>query len=151
MRYRNLLLVATILSVVAGTSVYAADLPAKVYSPMSPVSVINWTGFYAGLNAGYGWASINDATTGVNSNLNGFLGGGQVGYNWQTGALVLGVEGDFQGSSQKRSTTTTIGGIAFTVDQTLPWFGTARGRIGYAAGPWLFYGTGGLAWANYQL
>ncbi|HEY0223967.1 MAG TPA: outer membrane protein [Pseudolabrys sp.] len=143
MRYRNLLLAATLLGVVTGTSVYAADLPTKAYTP---VAAANWTGFYAGLNAGYGWATAT--TGGGSSTLNGFVGGGQVGFNWQGASpLVLGVEADFQGSSQRRSDVT----LGVTIDQSLPWFGTARGRVGYAVNNWMLYGTGGGAWVDYKV
>jgi outer membrane immunogenic protein len=116
----------------------AADMPVKAPTYVAPAPVMYWTGFYAGLNAGYGWAT---------GDLNGAVGGGQIGYNWQLNALVLGVEGDLQASGQRRSQ--TIG--AFSVEEKLPWFGTLRGRLGYAQGPWLFYGTAGVGWINYKL
>lgn len=118
-----------------GAAAQAADMPvkARTYAPIAPV--YNWTGFYAGLNLGYGWAS---------DSLRGVVGGGQIGYNWQAGNVLFGVEADFQGSGQKRSD--TVG--AFTVDQKIPYFGTVRGRLGYAAGPWLLYGTAGVGWVN---
>jgi outer membrane immunogenic protein len=149
MHHRNLLLAATALSVLAGSSAYAADIPVKGYRPYSPAPVMTWTGFYAGVNAGYGWASVG--VEGASNNLSGFIGGGQVGYNWQVGTFVIGVEGDFQGSTQKRSDTVTVLGIPITIDQKIPWFATARGRLGYAFGPWMLYGTGGAAWVNYKL
>lgn len=134
---------ALALACVAGAA-SAADVAVKGSGP-AYTAPYNWTGFYAGLNAGYGWANVSDTTS--STNLNGVIGGGQIGYNWQNGNLLLGLEADVQGSGQKNST--TVG--AFTVDRKLPWFATARGRIGYAAGPWLFYGTGGAAWGNYKL
>ena len=104
----------------------------------------NWTGLYGGFNAGYGWASISNSSL---SNPKGFVGGGQLGYNWQSGALVLGVEADLQGTAQKSSD--VIAGV--TINQKLPYFGTVRGRIGYAADRWLLYVTGGWAYLNYKL
>jgi outer membrane immunogenic protein len=129
----------------ASSAAYAADMPAKTYAPVTPMPVMSWTGFYAGLNVGYGWADVG--ISGSSNNLTGVLGGGQVGYNWQSGAIVFGLEADIQASGQKRSDTVGI----FTIDQKLPWFATLRGRIGYAPGPWLFYATGGAAWVNYKL
>ena len=123
----------------------AADLPMKAPPYLAPAPVTLWNGFYIGANVGYGWADVG--TSGFSNNLDGVIGGGQIGYNWQTGPLVFGVEGDFQGSGESRTDT---GGI-FTVDQDIPWFATLRGRIGYAAGPWLLYATGGAAWENYKL
>ena len=75
------LLAATTLGVGAAA---AADIPARNYTKAVPYApVFSWTGFYVGVNAGYGWA--NTSITGVagSSNLNGFLGGAQIGYNWQ--------------------------------------------------------------------
>src|SRR5216683_213363 len=107
MHHRHLLLAATALSVLAGSSAYAADMPTKAYpSYISPAPIMTWTGFYAGVNAGYGWANVGVA--GASNNLSGFIGGGQLGYNWQIGAFVIGVEGDFQGSTQRRSDTVTV-------------------------------------------
>jgi outer membrane immunogenic protein len=140
---RGLLLLSTALSLVAASSAFAADLPVK--APYAPAPVATWTGFYAGVNLGGGWANTNDGLG--SGDLSGFVGGGQVGYNWQLGQFVLGVEGDFQGTTQKK--TDTVGAIS--VEQKLPWFATVRGRLGYAPGPVMFYVTGGAAWANYEL
>jgi outer membrane immunogenic protein len=143
--------VALLTLVSTGSVAFAADMPRK--APIAPAPaplVYTWTGFYVGVNLGYGWARAS--TGGVTSNnIDGVIGGGQLGYNWQTGNLLLGLEGDFQGSGQRRSDSGAIGGVTFTVDQKIPWFATLRGRLGYAAGPWLFYGTGGAAWVNYKL
>lgn len=143
---RSALLGATALAV--GSSwAYAADLPVKApaAAPIYAPPVATWTGFYLGPNVGWGWARVD--ASGVANDLNGVIGGGQIGYNWQTGNFLIGIEGDFQGSAQSRSD--TVG--AFTVDQRIPWFATLRGRIGYVAGPVLIYFTGGGAWANYKL
>jgi outer membrane immunogenic protein len=101
-----------------------------------------WTGFYGGVNAGGG----SSANSGDLSPAGGF-GGGQIGYNWQ-GALglgsqwVLGIEADLQGSGIEDS--------AFGARSSLNWFGTVRGRIGYAFGPTLVYGTGGFAFGEVE-
>jgi outer membrane immunogenic protein len=142
-------------AIVGGISMAsAADLsvrtrtaaPAPVYAP---VPALTWTGFYGGVNVGYGWSSGADPN--FTSNMGGVIGGGQLGYNWQTGMFVVGIEGDFQGSDQHHTDTGTIGGTPFTVDRRIPWFGTLRGRVGVTTGPVLFYFTGGGAWLNYQL
>ena len=134
----------------AGSAAVAADLPVKAPpSLLQQESVATWTGFYIGANLGYGWANVG--TSGVSSDLDGVIGGGQLGYNWQTGPLVLGIEGDFQGSGERHSDSATIGGIGFTVDQKIPWFATLRGRLGYAWGPAMLYVTGGASWQNYKL
>lgn len=150
MRLRHLLMAASTVSVIASASAFAADLPRKA-PYYAPAPVMMWSGFYAGANAGYGWASVDNVTTSGASDLNGFLGGIQAGYNWQINSFVFGIEGDFQGSTQKKSDDVSVGGIAFTLDQKIPWFATARGRLGYAMGPWMLYATGGAAWVNYKL
>jgi outer membrane immunogenic protein len=148
MRFRNLLLSASLLSAIVGSSAFAADMPTKASQPLlNPAPVMTWTGFYVGLNAGYGWANTSVTGAAGSSNLNGFVGGGQIGYNWQVGALVLGLEADLQGTGQTNSATA----LGITVEQKLPWFATARGRLGYSFGPWMLYATGGAAWVNYKL
>jgi outer membrane immunogenic protein len=148
MRLRNLLLSTSLLSAIVGSSAFAADMPTKASPPLlSPAPVMTWTGFYVGLNAGYGWANTSVTGAATSSNLTGFVGGGQIGYNWQVGSLVLGLEGDFQGTGQ----TNSASALGVTVEQKLPWFATARGRLGYSFGPWMLYATGGAAWVNYKL
>jgi outer membrane immunogenic protein len=154
--------------------VLAADLrpaPRPVYTKapvMAPV--YSWTGLYVGLNGGYSWgrASTDFTITGVpvgssSSNMDGWLGGGQIGYNWQTGQYVLGLEADIQATGQKGTfafATPTVcpppGVLVLpcatgngSVEQKLPWFGTLRGRLGFTPTPtWLLYVTGGLAYGE---
>src|SRR3954467_7645107 len=104
---------------------FAADLrvqraaPAPVTTTYAPA--FSWTGFYLGVNLGYGWGKASGTTTvagntfGANgvfpgsSNLDGINGGGQAGYNWQTGPVVFGIEGDYQGADQKQRTVVGCG------------------------------------------
>jgi outer membrane immunogenic protein len=127
----------------------AADLSMPAPPPAAPVYMpppFTWTGLYAGGNLGWGWSS-GDGTlwiTGlgpvpVSGSGDGFLGGVQLGYNWQTGAFVFGAETDFQGSAGRGN----LNGLGVTGTLKTPWFGTVRGRIGYAQDDWLFYVTGG--------
>lgn len=117
----------------------ASDLPARAPTQMLPVKApgvlpFNWGGLYAGLNLGGGFSDVS-----------GVVFGGQVGYNWQINQLVFGVETDIQFSSQDDSS--TIAGFAATQD--LNWFGTFRGRVGYAVWDrWLPYFTVGLAYGG---
>ena len=135
------------LSLACTSGALAADMPTKAARYAAP-SAFNWTGFYAGVNAGYGWASTSVSGFSGSSNLNGFVGGGQIGYNWQGASpLVLGIEADFQGTGQSRSDTA----LGITVDQKLPWFGTVRGRVGYAFDRAMIYATGGLAYLDYKM
>lgn len=145
----------------------AADMPVKapVYKAPVVAPLYNWTGFYVGLNAGGSWGhQDNDLVTGgvtVFSNsdrLDGFIGGGQIGYNWQVNQWVLGIEADFQGSGQKADGSFLLvptnplianfpaSSIAYT--DKLEWFGTVRGRVGYAFDRWLPYVTGGWAYGH---
>src|SRR2546423_7514569 len=107
------LALATVLAGIGATSALAADLGARApYSkaPAMMATVSNWSGFYIGGNVGYGWGdndtafaflpsqsvfSANNATLGVSSR--GVIGGAQLGYNLQVGAIVLGLETDIQG------------------------------------------------------
>lgn len=150
------LFAAVILSTVSiGTSASAADLPAYKAPPVI-TPAFSWTGFYIGANAGYSWgkASGDVAAFGVTANgdenLNGAIAGGQIGFNWQTGNLVFGLEADGQWSGQKFSSSASSGGITVTEDDKIQWFATFRGRFGYAADRWLFYVTGGGAYAGFE-
>jgi outer membrane immunogenic protein len=122
----------------------AADLPMKA-APV-PAPIYTWTGFYVGLNAGYGLAEDpfrqTIATVGliesssINSRVtpNGAIAGGQIGYNFQSGHAVFGVEGDFQWSGQRDTAgcgieCINVAGLVATVGtaaQNIKWFGTAR-------------------------
>lgn len=147
MRLRNLgVSIVCAVSVIASSAAIAADMPVKgrSYAPVSYGPV--WTGFYAGLNAGYGWASWTPPGGG-SLDMKGFLGGGQLGYNWQIGSFVLGAEGDLQYSAQKQTDTTA----GVTSEAKIPWFGTARGRVGYAFDSFMVYATGGAAWTNFKV
>ena len=152
----------------------AADLPVKVKAPPPPV-YYNWTGVYAGVNLGGSWgrqcAEIFDGGIPVASacdHMNGVIGGGQIGYNWQFApwfgwgnGTVLGLEGDFQGSSEKTddnfgfagftSAGTTFPAVSGTFTDRLQWFGTIRGRAGIAFDRWLPYVTGGWAYGHRTL
>lgn len=162
------ILFAGSLALVACGQVLAADLPPMAAPPRAPAvyappvaPVYNWSGFYIGGNAGYGWATadVTDTIVGgpfsglsaasTGNKLNGAIAGGQIGVNFQNGPLVLGLEGDLQWSGQKSSTVFGCG-VACTITEAgnIKWFGTARGRIGVAADRVLFYGTGGAAWIN---
>jgi outer membrane immunogenic protein len=103
---------------------------------------------------GLGGAIAADAIPVKSYNTAGFLGGGQFGYNWQFDPhWVVGLETDFMGSSVKGSETVIATPPGFvtnitTVTQKLDWLGTTRAKAGYAAGSWLFYGTGGVAYGE---
>lgn len=147
-------------AVLSASSALAADVPparpqgAPVYQAPSPV--YDWNGFYLGLNGGYGFgrSSWSDPFAGGDSgrfNTNGGLIGGQIGYNWQVGRTVLGLESDINwanlnGTSTAGGVCATNGGGECRTEQS--WFGTTRARIGYAFGNFMPYVTGGLAYGD---
>jgi outer membrane immunogenic protein len=145
-------------------SVFAAVPPAAhaadLYSPPPPAtyapavsSGFNWSGFYLGLNAGYLWGETTLQEqlmfTGPPAfDRDGFIGGGQMGYNFQTGPWVLGVEADIQYSDASGSTNAAP--CPPTCNADLNWFGTVRGRAGYAFDHLLVYATGGWAYGGIE-
>jgi outer membrane immunogenic protein len=141
-------LLATVATVAFAGAASAADMPARMATKAVPYTALyNWTGFYIGGNIGYGWGRFSD-DAGGSQNVNGVIGGGQIGYNWQQGNVVFGVETDFQGSGQKATQTGTIAGVPLSVSERIRYFGTVRGRIGYAWDRALLYVTGGWAYTN---
>ena len=160
----------------------AADMPIKAPRYVAPPPT--WSGFYAGLNAGWvdsqnslstvatptpdaalgvipgvseGLAALSSGSIPAGSR-SGFIGGGQIGYNWQLGSLVAGIEADIQGLSQSGgagsvTTTAVVVGVPVTSTQTASlstkYLGTVRGRLGLLLTPtWLVYATGGLAYGG---
>ena len=96
------------------------------------------------------------ASGSVSGSGSGWVGGAQAGYNWQQGTWVYGLEADLSGSGLKTSldgltTVGTCGGAAANATAKVDWFGTARGRVGWAVDNLLFYGTGGLAYGHVNL
>ncbi len=116
----------------------AADLPrspAPYYAPAQS-GLYNWGGAYAGLNLGYEWGKVTNSAV----EPSGVAGGGQIGYNWQSGQFVFGVETDVQFSGADD----TFAPFKFSN----PWFGTLRGRAGAAFNNVLLYATLGLAYGS---
>jgi outer membrane immunogenic protein len=166
---------AFVVMALAGSAV-AADMPVKAVPMKAPFAPsFSWTGFYAGVHAGWG---LNDPTgqstvtgagiTGLTAqhdlDSNGPLFGGHAGYNWQINPrLVIGIEGDITGTGIKTSSAQTplcsasnpfcapgqpINGGLMTMSQEVNWLASIRGRLGTTWGPGLIYVTGGAAWAN---
>jgi outer membrane immunogenic protein len=185
-KVQTLLLATTGVVALIG-SAFAADMAVRAPAPLPPppAPLYSWTGFYAGLNAGFHWGRncVNTVTTNVASlsgfevvgsaiasqgtgsacpDDNGFIGGGQVGYNWQFTNWVISLETDIQGASNNNNqdTITNVGTFQFlglpvsstgtiTSEKDLRWLGTVRGRLGFLAAPsFLVYGTGGLAYGK---
>lgn len=183
---------------------FAADLPSRRMAPAPYVAVpvFTWTGFYVGVNAGYGFSdSERDDTfgtatgtfvpagtftgagglfagsSGIVSNGagfnnrdddGGFVGGGQIGYNYQVGQVVFGIEADIQYADFGRNNNNGVFGLAGIYTpvtgpnpvvggfvpasnigrNNIEWFGTVRGRLGYAWDRALLYATGGFAYGG---
>ena len=147
----------------------AADLPPAPNYVKAPVAAViyNWTGFYVGGNIGYSAASdrgtntylFPDGTPFASETMTqaptGAVGGGQAGVNWQSGHLVVGLEGDWQASDERDSIcvqtcTAKIGqlNLGVSISQRIDWLATLRARAGYADGGFLWYVTGGGAWGG---
>jgi outer membrane immunogenic protein len=137
---KRVLLAGVALAALMG-SASAADIPRRVVerpvaAPVPYVAAYNWTGFYVGLNAGWGW--------GADSNGDGGLVGGTLGYNWQMNQVVFSVETDLAWSGIEGSR--RCGGLH--CEANIDWFGTARGRIGLAMDRFMPYIAGGLAYGD---
>jgi outer membrane immunogenic protein len=155
---------------------WAADIPRRPPPPpvVAPPVVYNWSGFYIGGHLGGKWADhdgdifIDNAVAftplglaafgnGGKDSEGAFLGGGQVGFNWQAGSWVFGIEGDFSATSAER-TVVCCGplapGLFFVPGDTISvkndWQASVRGRIGYAWDRFMVYFTGGVAFANLE-
>jgi outer membrane immunogenic protein len=117
----------------------AADLQYGSRAPYTvnqPLNAYSWAGPYLGGNLGYAWGDVTNSVT----KPDGVAGGVQGGFNWQSGPLVYGIEADIQANGAED----TFAPWKFSN----PWFGTVRGRVGYAVNNVLFYGTGGLAFGG---
>lgn len=152
----KLFLMSAIAASFAVSSAVAADLPYRNTVPVAPFVAVpgfTFTGFYIGVNGGYILHGANKNASGATRAgrlhdvdvKNAFVGGGQIGYNFQVGPAVLGLEADINGTGL----TTRKAGSNYTARTALPWFGTVRTRLGVVASERLMvYGTGGLAFGS---
>lgn len=180
-RFKFLAAVVVAVSAIVDTgAVSAADLGTVPYekTPAYIVPTYDWSGGYIGVNLGYGLGRSSDTsglgapglslfTDTVRSNMNGIIGGGQIGFNVQMQGWLLGLEGDFQGTGQGSThsftcpqgvcTSTLLFGVfpvpgpavPATLRQQLDFFGTVRGRVGALVVPTvLLYATAGLAYGQ---
>lgn len=167
---KRVLVSAVALAVAVGVA-NAADIrapaPAVKAPAFVPPPIFTWTGFYIGGNIGYGWSDGSGTKTNtgffgpagpggiplgvsgpVSGSGDGINGGFQIGYNWQTGPLVLGIETDFQLSDGQGDISGNVGPWSITERAKNEWFGTIRGRVGYAMDRWLLYFTGGGVYSH---
>jgi opacity protein-like surface antigen len=123
-------------------------------TPPPPYPYFNWTGFYVGGNLGGVFESNNITDQflfeSFSSNRSGFIGGGQIGYNWQFAPWgVVGVEWMFDGTSLSSTNTDLVNMVQ--ANERVDWITTVAGRLGYAANNWLFYAKGGGGWVHDRL
>jgi opacity protein-like surface antigen len=133
-----------------GLPAHAADLSVKAL--VSPASAnYNWSGAYVGVNFGFAF-NREDVTTPLGifaTDPSGVLGGAQLGYNYLfSSSWLLGIEGDFDWTSAAGNTNFNNVAATGSVTSDHKWYDTLDGRLGYVAGPWLFYAKGGGAWMN---
>lgn len=135
------------------------------------VSGYDWTGFYLGANAGVAWNNseldgdfryngdrVNELENQLEGDQAAFTGGAMLGYNWQMDQIVLGVETDFNflgfSDDNERNAEGTYDGVPYSASNKVSfdadWYGTIRGRLGFAVDNMLFYGTGGLAYGHME-
>jgi len=134
----------------------AADIsqPQPVYKAPPPAPPpFSWTGFYLGVNIGGAWTtgSVTDTVTGrsLSGNNDGFIGGGQLGFNYQISNWVLGFEWDFDGTSiSATSNAVTVGANTIQASAKTDWVSTLAGRLGWAFDRSLLYVKGGGAWVE---
>jgi outer membrane immunogenic protein len=175
---KQVLALAGAATIALSTAGLAADLPAPAPPPIiAAVPYFTWTGFYVGVNAGWGWRQNTDQTSlfltpGLGAGLVGlngtvlfpgsddgvFTGGGQIGYNYQIGSFVIGAEADIQAidNGGNNGTLVFLPGPGFAgrfepgvlITDTPDWWGTARARLGFAIDRVLIYGTAGWAFTD---
>ena len=147
-------LIASVAFIALGTAVArAADLPVRA-PPPPPVLVFSWTGFYIGANIGGAWAKNNWTDTLFLTNFNGnngvFIGGGQIGGNYQIGSFVIGGEWDFDWAANNNGGTgvviPAVGTVVVTNNNR--WITTVAARFGFAVDHWLLYGKAGGGWVG---
>ena len=142
----------------AAAPAVAADMPVKAVRAPPPAPVmLTWTGCYIGANIGYGfgkkdWSDPEVGLPAGSHDINGVVGGGQVGCDYQVGAWVFGIQGLFDGANLKGNHRNPIdysGQDDFIEHTKVSWFATLTGRLGYAVQPaLLLYVKGGAAWVR---
>ena len=148
--------VAGMLALGVATSAHAADVAQRSAIPTKApgyVAAFSWTGFYAGVNGGWGFGRTDWDVLGIGStdfSVDGGVIGGTLGYNWQLGATVIGLEGDLDWSGIKGTSTNAVC-VGAVCEMRNNWLGTTRGRIGYAFGRMMPYVTGGAAFGDVKM
>jgi len=143
-----------------GPAAFAADMPVKALSPPVAPAYYDWSGFYIGGNGGWGWQDRRPDITLMNNfavivttpglKASGGFGGGQAGYSWQQGPIVIGLEADIQASAIKDAFSRLVDPVDnLAGSRNIDYFGTVRGRVGATVNNLLIYGTLGFAYAHF--
>jgi outer membrane immunogenic protein len=164
---KTLLTATALLSM--SVAAHAADMAPAYKAPVYTAPVQNWSGFYMGLNGGWGWGTGSQTAgigapdflppfstlggmpgTRIGVDIDGGIAGGHLGYNWQIGTWLLGLEASADWADIKGGTQATIAFPGFgtaieTYNTRVKWQATATPRVGFVWSNWLFYGKGGLA------
>jgi outer membrane immunogenic protein len=163
---KKLLTLAAALALSAPVTAFAADLP-QPPPPLPPAPVFvpppfTWSGIYVGGNIGWGWTNVTFTDTGPapygfgqvfplgntqSAGQNGFLGGAQIGVNWQFQQFVVGAEADFDATAINNTQNGSPGSGSYSN----PWMSTFAARFGWAADRTLFYGKAGGAYMQEKL
>jgi outer membrane immunogenic protein len=170
---RRILLTSVGAAALAGSAL-AADLPPPAPPPVyvPPVPVFTWAGPYVGGHVGYAWGNYNGNIFDVRGDFNsfnvgydGFIGGGHIGWNWDVNQFglslnhwVIGIEGDVDGTAANRTTSRFVDATGFfpgffplvNASANIGVQASVRGRIGYGWDRWLLFGTGGVAFADFN-
>ena len=138
---------APLVGIASVSTAGAADLPSRKAPVVAPVMLPSWAGLYAGINVGVGSQHSSDNFPDWQGSRTGtsFVGGGQIGYNWQQGTFVYGLEADISGLSKPHTYYQDPNGP--TYGSHVSWMSTVRARLGVTVGDGntLLYATGGLA------
>lgn len=146
------------LAFICSVAFLAASSPVLAADLVEPVAAMpySWTGFYVGAQVGGAWNNSRWSPASVpgfvpfNTNGSGVVYGGQIGYNYQINQFVIGIEGDFAGSTVKGDDQcSTVPGTNCETKQD--YLGSVRGRLGYAVDRFLIYGDAGVAFTKYKL
>lgn len=157
---RSILAGAVLLASIAAAPAQAADLPRKAPPVVAPIAY-SWSGFYLGGHLGGGWMktdTVRETGSGTfpvgfasSAEAEGVVAGGQIGFNWQIGQFVLGIEGDGSWTSiagTAGNESPLLAGRSQRTHTDVEWIATATGRVGYAFDNALWYVKGGWAWVG---
>ena len=161
---KRILLAGAAALALAAQPTLAADAPVYKGPPPPASALFNWSGFYVGLHAGYAWAGVSgiydqlDAAGPTNLGalkLDGFVLGGQIGWNWQVNNFVVGVEADASWAhardSMLGSEPVGSGRGPDTITVRRDYLASIRARLGVTWDRLLIYGTAGLGFTRHSI